>query len=52
MVKDRLADFVASDAHKPEYYSQRYIGAFQKVIKWTDEEYAQKLFYLNAQKLL
>ena len=52
IIKDRLADFVASDAHKPEYYSQRYIGAFQKVTKWTDEEYAQKLFYLNAQKLL
>lgn len=51
IIEKKLADFVASDAHKPEYY-ERYINAFNKVTELTDGEYAQKLFETNAQRLL
>lgn len=51
IIEEKLADFVASDAHRPRYYD-RYRRAFHKVAKWTDEEYAHKLFHINAQVLL
>jgi len=51
IIEDKLADFVASDAHKTGYYD-RYLKGFHMVAGWTDEEYAENLFKTNAQRLL
>jgi len=51
IIKSRMADFVASDAHKPQYYLPMYKSAFSKVIKWTDNEYAEKLFTKNGEAI-
>jgi len=51
IIEDKLADFIASDAHKTGYYD-RYLKSFHMVAGWTDEEYAENLFKTNAQRLL
>ncbi|HOJ12365.1 MAG TPA: hypothetical protein PK733_17515 [Clostridiales bacterium] len=51
LIKNKIADFVASDAHRESYYSW-YSKAWQNVIKWSDEDYANKLFYENGKKIL
>ncbi|NSW91334.1 MAG: hypothetical protein HPY74_11805 [Firmicutes bacterium] len=51
LVKNKIADFVASDAHRESYYSW-HEKAYQNVVKWSDEEYAYRLFYENGRKVL
>lgn len=51
MIKKRIADFVASDAHSENFYSW-YPEAWQNVAKWVNEDYANKLFCENGNKIL
>ncbi len=52
LINKRLAHFIASDAHNREGYSVWYRNAYNTVLKWADNEYANELFYKNARNLL
>lgn len=52
LIKHRLVHFVASDAHKPGDYSKMYLKAYKKVRKWSNEAYADKLFYRNPRLMI
>ncbi|HHV96819.1 MAG TPA: hypothetical protein GXX37_10180 [Clostridiaceae bacterium] len=51
IVEEKTADFIASDAHKTGYYN-RYLESYHIITGWTDEDYAQRLFKINARKLI
>lgn len=51
IVRNRMADFVASDAHRAINYSW-YEQAYASVVKWSDESYAERLFRENGRMLL
>lgn len=42
-----LVDFIASDAHSPEDYTNRYPKAYEQVKKWVGQSYTDQLFYHN-----
>ena len=48
LIKKDKASFVASDAHSPEGYSVWYRKAYEKVVKWTNNDKADDLFNNNA----
>jgi protein-tyrosine phosphatase len=50
LIVNRMAEFVASDAHASSYYSW-YSEAYKTVIKWSDEVYAKKIFHENGMML-
>ncbi len=50
LIVNRMAEFVASDAHSVRYYSW-YSEAYKTVIKWSDEGYAKKIFHENGMML-
>ena len=52
LIKEHAVSFVASNAHFAEDYSDRYRKAYQTVKKWAGEEYTEKLFSDNAQKII
>ena len=47
-----LVDFVASDAHCPNDYKERYLQAYNEFSRFADTEYVDKLFNGNAEKVL
>lgn len=51
LIKKKMADFVASDAHSERFYKW-YGEAYKHVVRWSDEEYANDLFFNNGRKLL
>lgn len=51
IVRNRMADFVASDAHRVISYSW-YEQAYASVVKWSDETYTDRLFHENGRMLL
>jgi protein-tyrosine phosphatase len=51
IIKRKIADFVASDAHREGFYSW-YGKAWQNVAKWVNEDYANKLFFENGKIIL
>lgn len=52
LLKWNIVDFVASDAHCAEDYSNWYLKAFKEVSKWSGEENANRLFQSNAENIL
>lgn len=52
LIKLKMADFVASDAHCSEDYITRYTEAYERVCKWADQEYADIVFNKNPAKIL
>lgn len=52
VLKLNLAQFVASDAHCAEDYSNWYLPAYKQVKKWTGEAYTQQLFDENPKKII
>ncbi len=51
IIKRKIADFAASDAHRESFYSW-YGKAWQDVAKWVNEDYANKLFFENGKIIL
>lgn len=47
-----MADFISSDAHSPGHYTDWHLKAYRKVVDWTGEENAEKLFGKNAEFIL
>ncbi|MGI6776626.1 MAG: tyrosine-protein phosphatase [Acetivibrionales bacterium] len=52
IIQKDMADIIASNAHCPQDYSERYIKAYNKVVKWTNPECAEKLFKINPGKVV
>jgi len=52
LVKFNFVDMVASNAHYSNDYCDWYMEAYKNVIKWSGQQYAHKLFYQNAKKIL
>lgn len=52
LLKLNLAQFVASDAHCTEHYTNWYLPAYNQVKRWAGEEYANQVFNENAKKIL
>lgn len=52
LIQRRMAHFVASDAHYAKDYQNWYGKAYEKVCRWSSEEYADLLFYRNAEEVL
>ena len=52
VIKLNLAQFVASDAHCTEHYTNWYLPAYNQVKRWVGEEYTNQLFYENAKKII
>lgn len=51
IIRNRMADFVASDAHRAVNYSW-HEQAYADVVKWSDEVYADRLFSKNGRMIL
>jgi protein-tyrosine phosphatase len=47
LIRENKVNFIASDAHRPQDYTDRYPQAFNTVVSWAGEEYAKKLFSEN-----
>lgn len=52
LLKLNLVNFIASDAHCAEDYTEWYMAAYKKVRQWVGQEHAQKLFYENPKMIL
>lgn len=52
LIKLDMVNFVASDAHSVENYSEWYTAAYKKVAKWAGMERARKLFCKNPAMIL
>lgn len=52
LIMDNVVDFVASDAHRASNYTDWYVEAYKKVIRWTSRENADRLFTGNAQMII
>jgi protein-tyrosine phosphatase len=52
MIKQRLAHFVASDAHCAKDYTRWYKEAYKQTMEWSDNGYAELLFDGNARRML
>jgi len=52
LIKMRLVDMVASNAHCAKDYSDWYMTAYNNTIRWVGQGEARKLFYYNAKELL
>ncbi len=52
VLKLNLAQFVASDAHSAEDYTNWYLPAYKQVKRWTGEEYTNQLFNENPKKIV
>jgi protein-tyrosine phosphatase len=50
LIKHRLVDFVASDAHREKFY-QWYKIAWENTVLWSDKNYAHSLFFENGKIL-
>jgi protein-tyrosine phosphatase len=52
LVKQNRVDFVASNAHCAEDYTNWYLKAYSQVSKWSGEDNANRLFESNAESIL
>jgi len=52
IIRERLAHFVASNAHSSGDYAGRYLEAYRQTIEWADKEYAELLFSGNAERIV
>ncbi len=52
LIDQKMAHFVASDAHCARDYAEWYLQAYRKVRRWTNSEYADKLFDGNPSLIL
>lgn len=52
LIRMRLVDMVASNAHCAEDYSKWYLEAYSTVVRWAGKETAVMLFHSNAEKIL
>ena len=52
VIKLNLAQFVASDAHCSEDYSNWYLPAYKQVKRWAGVEYSNQVFSENAKKIV
>ena len=52
LIKKNLVNFVASDAHRPEDYSEWYQKAVKNVKNWAGEEYCRRVFGQNQSVIL
>lgn len=52
LIKNKLVQFIACDAHCAKDYSNWYLKAYKRARQWGGEAYADKLFYTNAADIL
>jgi protein-tyrosine phosphatase len=52
LLKKRIADIVASDAHGTDERSTHMLDCYNYICKKFDEGYAEELFYENAQRII
>ncbi|HOJ11049.1 MAG TPA: phosphoesterase [Clostridiales bacterium] len=52
LIKLKLANFIASDAHCSQDYIEWYVSAYNTVCRWAGIEYAEKLFYGNPMMIV
>ena len=52
LILHKVVDFVASDAHCVQDYTEWYLPAYRQVVRWAGEEYADRLFCRNAKMLM
>jgi protein-tyrosine phosphatase len=51
LLKEGIADFVASDAHCASDYKKAYVNAYKKAVRWVGQEKAYMLFHGNAERI-
>lgn len=52
LIKNKLVDFIASDAHYARDYKKWYLKAYKRAKQWGGEAYADRMFYTNAGVIL
>lgn len=52
LIKMDMVDFVASDAHNTEAYSDWFRKAYMTVIQWAGKETADRMFFTNAEAIV